>query len=229
MHIGETPHDGALFVKVEVKNGKASFTGVVGPKANGNARGGCGQVIVDFQEYDKRGHLSISDIHPAAGWDRDSIKSLFDLWDRWHLNDMHAGCEHQRAEGWGKEELEVVTYALISPAWSERNRIRERLILAAGERVDLNKREKALLRAPLETHQPPDADSPLSGEYEVKKRETISSNRVRQDEHPRGVLCKACPVCGWKYGEGWKFEPLPTEFEKWIEEFPSGTKTPAWI
>lgn len=27
-------------------------------------------------------------------------KELVDIWDRWHLNDMKAGCEHQRAEKW---------------------------------------------------------------------------------------------------------------------------------
>jgi len=27
-------------------------------------------------------------------------QKLKDLWTRWHLNDMRAGCEHQRALGW---------------------------------------------------------------------------------------------------------------------------------
>jgi hypothetical protein len=27
------------------------------------------------------------------------------IWERWHLNDMRAGCEHQRAEDWGKERV----------------------------------------------------------------------------------------------------------------------------
>jgi hypothetical protein len=28
------------------------------------------------------------------------------IWKQWHLNDMRAGCEHQRAEGWGNEQIE---------------------------------------------------------------------------------------------------------------------------
>ena len=43
----------------------------------------------------------------------DTIKKLFpcdvkvtrivEVWKRWHLNNLNAGCEHQRAAGWGAE------------------------------------------------------------------------------------------------------------------------------
>jgi hypothetical protein len=36
----------------------------------------------------------------APPWDEASVLALLDLWDRWHLNDMRVGCEHQRALGW---------------------------------------------------------------------------------------------------------------------------------
>jgi hypothetical protein len=40
--------------------------------------------------------------HPfAVGQTQGSApQALKDLWDRWHLNDMRAECEHQRALGW---------------------------------------------------------------------------------------------------------------------------------
>ncbi len=41
---------------------------------------------------------SITDYAP--GWNRAKVKRLAGVWDRWHLNGMHAGCEHQRALGW---------------------------------------------------------------------------------------------------------------------------------
>ena len=28
------------------------------------------------------------------------VRRIHDIWERYHLNDMHAGCEHQRALGW---------------------------------------------------------------------------------------------------------------------------------
>jgi hypothetical protein len=37
------------------------------------------------------------EIEPAPGWDAESIAHLLAVWDRWHLNDMNAACEHLRA------------------------------------------------------------------------------------------------------------------------------------
>jgi hypothetical protein len=31
---------------------------------------------------------------------------MVEVWKRWHLNDMRAGCEHQRAEGWNKRPID---------------------------------------------------------------------------------------------------------------------------
>jgi hypothetical protein len=96
----------SIFAKIEYIGGKLSITGVEGPLPSGNALGGAGQIIMSFKEYDARGYMSIRDIKPAPGWDRGKIKRFFDLWDRWHLNDMRAGCEHQRALGWDKEPID---------------------------------------------------------------------------------------------------------------------------
>jgi hypothetical protein len=42
---------------------------------------------------------------------------------------------------------------------------------------------------------------------------------IRKDEHPAGLLCVPCPVCGYKYGSEWKFEQLPeavvNEIKSW--------------
>ena len=32
-----------------------------------------------------------------------TYKEILRLWKRWHLNDLHAGCTHQRAMGWERE------------------------------------------------------------------------------------------------------------------------------
>lgn len=31
---------------------------------------------------------------------------IYDIWKKWHLNDMHAGCEHQRNLGWEDDEYD---------------------------------------------------------------------------------------------------------------------------
>lgn len=41
--------------------------------------------------------LRADDIEPAPGLTLADLRKLADLWDHWHLNDMQAGCSHQRA------------------------------------------------------------------------------------------------------------------------------------
>jgi hypothetical protein len=96
-----------LYCKVEWRNERLSFSGVVGPKSNGDASGGCGQVDMEFAHRDpfdndrRYGHLvEPGEIGFAPGWDAEKWLDFLDLWKRWHLNDMRAECEHQRAHGW---------------------------------------------------------------------------------------------------------------------------------
>lgn len=34
------------------------------------------------------------------------VQRIVEVWKRWHLNGMKAGCEHQRAEGWDKRRID---------------------------------------------------------------------------------------------------------------------------
>lgn len=109
----------SVFVAAKVKDGRLSMTGVVGPTRNGNASGGCGQIDMDFAhrnpENDDKRHndpITPDQINFAKGWDAEKWFDLLDIWKSWHLNDMHAECEHQRAMGWKYEDhrgMEVVT------------------------------------------------------------------------------------------------------------------------
>ena len=83
-----------VFVTITYDTGRLSITGVVGPKSNGDAFGSCGQ-IADT--------LTDSTFRPAKNVD---TVRLSDVWDRWHLNDMRAGCEHQRADGWDTRPID---------------------------------------------------------------------------------------------------------------------------
>lgn len=82
----------SVFIKIEyTDDGRLSLSGVVGPRANGDAWGSCGQCLDE---------LRAETFEPAPGWEPWKVKRLHQIWDRWHLNDMRAGCEHQRAAGW---------------------------------------------------------------------------------------------------------------------------------
>jgi len=99
--------DLSVFCRIEFKDGRLSITGVVGPMKSGNALGSCGQIITGFAEYDRRGHTSVTNIVPASGWTVGYIRRFFDVWDRWHLNDMRAGTPKQ--EEWLRQHpIEVV-------------------------------------------------------------------------------------------------------------------------
>jgi hypothetical protein len=76
---------GQVFCHITFKEGRLSITGVEGPKANGGARGGCGQIIMsgwDITTY-------------AKGWDAELEAKFIAVWERWHLNDMKAGTPAQ--------------------------------------------------------------------------------------------------------------------------------------
>jgi hypothetical protein len=81
-------HTRSTFVKVEWDGMRLSLIGVEGPMSNGDCEGACGQI--DMYEW----HFTLY----APGWDAESVKKLRDIWQRWHLNDMRAGCQHQREE-----------------------------------------------------------------------------------------------------------------------------------
>jgi len=91
--IGTSAETGETFVTIEWDGRRLSISGVEGPKPNGNCRGSCGQIEASIESF-------------AEGWDQEKLDKLRTLWRRWHLNDMRAGCEHQRAEGWADRPID---------------------------------------------------------------------------------------------------------------------------
>lgn len=92
-----------VYCKIENENGRLSISGVVGPLPSGNALGGCGQIDMEFKhrneaDDDKRyGDLiGPNEIKFSKGWNATAWFDFLEVWKKWHLNDMHAGCEHQR-------------------------------------------------------------------------------------------------------------------------------------
>lgn len=85
--IADKYNGGRVFVEVSYDNKlnptlglRLALTGVVGPTANGNARGSCGQCVDSLSQI-----TSYSD-----GWDADKVARLQELWNTWHLNTMQA-------------------------------------------------------------------------------------------------------------------------------------------
>jgi hypothetical protein len=95
-----------LFAKISIENDRLSISGVIGPLQSGNAKGGCGQINMEFahrnpSHNDKRygNPTPASELRFSRGWNADTWYSFLEVWHDWHLNDMHAECEHQEAAG----------------------------------------------------------------------------------------------------------------------------------
>jgi hypothetical protein len=91
------PRFSSIYLNIKYKDGRLSITGVVGPTRTGNAHGSCGQIIMGFKEYDKRGWTTLSALKLAPNWTLGMVRRLFDVWAEWHLNDMQSGTPAQQA------------------------------------------------------------------------------------------------------------------------------------
>ncbi len=78
-----------IYCHIRFGDGKLSITGVEGPLANGNCLGECGQIDMHLRDAQ-------STIKLEKGWNKAMLEQFFNIWQEWHLNTLHAGCEHQR-------------------------------------------------------------------------------------------------------------------------------------
>lgn len=107
-----------VFITIKFKNGQLSLTGVEGPLPSGNAKGSCGQINMGFDYHNID--------HYTKNWDIKMFSKLMKIWDQWHLNDMHAECEHQESKGFDynncpdNERICSVCGYEIGSAWTKR-------------------------------------------------------------------------------------------------------------
>lgn len=69
-------------------------------RQSGRCVGG-GQARDTVRAVAKRGHLA-EGLTPAL------VEGLLEVWDRWHLNGLRAGCQHQRDFGWPRRPTDDV-------------------------------------------------------------------------------------------------------------------------
>lgn len=84
----------SIYCEIEYKEGQLSISGVEGPTASGDALGSCGQINMHLRNEQES-------IKLAPGWTRAKLRRFFEVWERWHLNDMKAGSAEQ--ERWLRE------------------------------------------------------------------------------------------------------------------------------
>jgi hypothetical protein len=83
------------YVSVTVEFDAKSELHFTGECLRGTQVGSCGQIERPvFNSF-------------RADWNTEKANKLWEVWEKWHLNHPRAGCEHQRAMGWGKKVLDM--------------------------------------------------------------------------------------------------------------------------
>lgn len=146
-----------------------------------------------------------------------SVRRLVELWNRWHLNDLRPGCEHQTGPEWDTStRIDVWHWSLDFSAPANRaahdaERAAQKELRQTGA-ATLDAESRAELARPLHlttyTDERPEGYKP--DEYRPA-HETKTAGWLRPEEHPAGLLGKECPTCGYHYGTAWKREELPAD------------------
>ena len=220
------------YVEIEYKDGRLSLHGVIGPMSNGNCRGSAGQCDEE-----------ISKGVPTEDWTKEMLQKLCDIWDKWHLNDMRPYCQHQKELGWREQASEEITlyhYNLTMEALNAKRSAEKEALQALSNGRTFEPTKEQTLFASLAYGL--DVYEELSGEltqyYKPHKAlytgdhgftETKTRGWVRYDESDKGILCKPCPVCGYKYGTSWIKEEVPQEIIDWLFALPTTKTQPAWV
>lgn len=161
--------------------------------------------------------------------DNELFNEIYRLWKLYHLNDMHAECEHQRELGWkelANEELIIYHWALKRCVLDkvrdlERESMKE---LKQHGKVQISDADRDLLNLKYEiTTESEELSDELKEHYEPlrsvvgdKHKEIQYAGWLTEKQHSKGVLGKKCPVCGYKYGSSWNYMPVPEDDEKII-------------
>ena len=233
-----------VFIKAKIKDGELSISGVIGPMHSG-------QIDMEFahrnpMDNDKRTRdlIKPEDIKFAPGWTADLWYDLLDIWHKWHLNHMHAGCEHQIGPEW--ETTKEITLFYFRTRKHVKDAVhafmdRARAALQTGTTLWPTPEETRLACLPDRIILPMAELSPaLAADYEPdgphyqgdsynKPSETKMAGWVKPEEHPEGLLTKACTVCGYKYGTSWNKVELPQAVIDKLASFPDTDRQPAWV
>jgi len=218
-----------VFCKIQIKEkekGKAlSISGVIGPRTNGDCSGSCGQID------DEIAPENITEYAP--GWDAVRLMEFIDIWKKWHLNDMRAGCEHQRSLWNVDKELTLLDFSWGDVFHNLRKKVED------GQAPIEEYNEYVEIRAQvyehsIEINHPrymlPETQSLIDRGYlKIVREQKKNAQQVHYKEHPEGLLTRPCIICGYRYGTSWLHEPLPESVISFLESLPDTDVKPAWV
>lgn len=202
------------FEKKGAKRNRATVTIELKEKENGQKVFTASGSIWDARDYDTiAGGQCLDDMRPYLKNNILFLK-IFKLWQKYHLNDMRPYCEHQKALGWDKlasEKIKIYKYKMTSEALQQQQRAESEAVNAIknGEVYQASAQDLKLLNLKyiIETESGTLSED-IKEFYKLEETEEIMKGWTKEIEHSEGILCKACPVCGYKYGTEWKYEEI---------------------
>lgn len=150
----------------------------------------------------------------------DDLKRILDIWKEYHLNDMHAECVHQEEAGMRKlasQPLYKAEYTMTHDTIVKQRKvedfIKEELIqngtvTLSQEQQDLYKMKYSIKKFFLNADE---AKENIPEGYKLREVEATLRGHTSLSKSEFGLLGKECPVCGYKYGHGWTYRPIPEE------------------
>lgn len=157
------------------------------------------------------------------------FREIYRLWRLYHLNGMHPECEHQRELGWRQaagEYVNIFRYKLTREASSAQAKLKDAILDAAraGKAYQMTPEEMRLLSLEYFIKRPQELTAEEREYYAPYDHEKRMKGWLKPEEHPDGILCKPCPVCGYKYGSAWKYAEIPEDDLNRIKELIAGGK-----
>lgn len=163
----------------------------------------CGQVDMDID-------------YEAAS---DDLKRILDIWKEYHLNDMHAECIHQEEAGMRKlasQPLYKAEYTMTHDTIMKQREVEDikkelvqnGTVTLSQEQQDLYTMKYSIKKFFLNADE---AKENIPEGYKLREVEATLRGHTSLSESEFGLLGQECPVCGYKYGHGWTYRPIPEE------------------
>lgn len=163
------------------------------------------------------GQIDMSIVYDDAS---DDLKRILDIWKEYHLNDMHAECIHQEEAGMRELASQplykaeyTMTHDLIVRQRKIEDAVRKELVQFGTVTLSQNQQDVYAKKYSIKKYflNADEAKENIPEGYKLKEIETTLRGHTSLSESEFGLLGKECPVCGYKYGHGWTYRPIPEE------------------
>lgn len=150
----------------------------------------------------------------------DDLKRILDIWKEYHLNDMHAECVHQEEAGMrelASQPLYKAEYTMTHDTIVKQRKvedfIKEELVQNGTVTLSQDQRDLYTMKYSIKKFflNADEAEENIPEGYKLKEIEATLRGHTSLSESEFGLLGTECPVCGYKYGRGWTYRPIPEE------------------